>query len=219
MLPIFQVTIEPDSDNESEISEQNATINSDRIATINKETKALRKKIKLDTFEQETNSSSDEFDMTDTKSLIVEPSVKYVEQISLKTSSDFQNSKIPSDEDKFGAMVSSKLLLMSPLQRLMSQKVISEILLKGQLGMLKSSLSPVLVTGYMKNISNGATNSTNVITSEQLSYYNGDDNSDDAVDEDDGSDPLMFQKFEVKQEESTFGIVKNEISWSDDDGN
>lgn len=227
MTLIFQITIEPDSDNESDLSEQNTTMDGDRKATINTEMKPISKKIKFDRFEQETNNaSSDDFDITDTKPHIEDPNDKSNEQLNplnLQTSIGLEDLKLPNDDDKFGAMVSSKLLLMSPLQRLMSQKIISEILLNGQLGMLKSSLSPVLVPGYMKNISNGATNTSHV-ASEHLTYYDSDDddaNDDDHnIDEDDdGSDPLTFQ---VKQESretdfETYGIVKDEISWSDDE--
>jgi len=123
-----------------------------------------------------------------------------------ETSIVSETSKVPGDDDKFGAMVSSKLLLMTPLQRLLFQKIISEILLKGQLNMLKSSLSPVLVTGYMKNSSNGVSNTS--VSNEHLSSNEDDDN-----------DPLMFQ---IKQEDfsdtnfQTLEIIKDEFSWSDD---
>lgn len=53
---------------------------------------------------------------------------------------EFKKANVRNNEDKFGAMVSSKLLLMSPLQRLLSKKIISEIMFKGQLGMLKLRL-------------------------------------------------------------------------------
>lgn len=117
---------------------------------------------------------------------------------------------VSDNEDKFGAMVTSKLQLMSPLQRLISQKIISEILLRGQLGMLKSSLCPVIVAGYMKStINNG------MMTNDFVSTMCSDSNDKDTGSSVDGdSDPLMFQQ-QVKQEtDSTIlesiSIVKKE---------
>lgn len=111
------------------------------------------------------------------------------------------------NEDKFGAMVSSKLVLMSPLQRLISQKIISEILLRGQLGILKSSLSPVLVNGYMKNALNVVANTveSNFASTDCLSSM-----SDDQNDSEDDCDPLMC-KVEPQN------AVKSECCWSDDE--
>lgn len=126
-----------------------------------------------------------------------------------------RNNTTPSDsDDKFGAMVSSKLLLMSPLQRLMSEKIINEILLKGQMGMLKSSLSPVVVTGYMKNASNGVTSDDCKVAMCGGSDDSGSDDTDDC------GDPLMFpgrQETIRSTNIEQVDFVKNEICWTDDD--
>lgn len=137
---------------------------------------------------------------------------------------DSENANTVDSEDTFGAMVSSKLQLMSPLQRLMAQKIISEILLKGQLGMLKSSLSPVLVAGYMRGKSVGVTKrTTNVIASSDCFLPMCDDDSNYSNDIDNASedcDPLMFQvkKSKIRGTKSEcFDFVKDEIVSSDDD--
>lgn len=209
---MLQITIEPESDTESHTSEENTKMRSDSKTR----TKSSSKKLKLDEGHHETNASNgefnenfDEIDVNDPKTHTEEQSDKLdvgVETHQLPsrlTSIDSETSKAPNDKDKFGAMVSSKLLLMSPLQRLLSQKIISEILLKGQFGMLKSSLCPVVVNGYMKNISNSATNTTNLLSS--------------APSTDGDSDPLMFQvKQEINTDDTDYEpLVKEEVSWSD----
>lgn len=158
--------------------------------------------------ERERKASSDEFndqfdDMTDSPTTIEEHGDRVqTNHFSIECENE---TVVPADiDDKFGAMVSSKLLLMSPLQRLMSQKIISEILLKGQLGMLKRSLSPVLVAEYMENKSNTSTN---------CSASSRDDDSDDC-------DPLMCQVKAERMRDTnfeTFEFVKDEMAWSDDD--
>lgn len=223
MIFIFQITIEPDSDVDSDISELNTTTRIDNnIATSKSMTNTQSKKCKIDTIEQQIDSSSDEFtenfdeiDMTDASSYVKDNNKMDKADVkqNVLTLIDSKSSRVADDEDKFGTMVSSKLLLMSPLQRLISQKIISEILLKGQLGMLKNSLSPVLVSGYMKSISNGA---TNVISTEHLLYNSENDNNDD------DSDPLMFQAKHEDNRQTNFEMleeVKHEMSWSDDDQN
>lgn len=149
-----------------------------------------------------------------------QPSVEESVQVNQLPIIDSVHTSTADNEDTFGAMVSSKLQLMSPVQRLMSQKIISEILLKGQLGLLKSSLSPVLVAGYMRCKSVGVTKSTtNVVPSSECC----DDDSYDRNDRDNASDdcdPLMFQvkKSKIRGTKSeSFDFVKDEIVWSDDD--
>lgn len=143
-----------------------------------------KKSRKINSIERQSNASSDEHNdnvdgtvMTDSQTSEEHCDNVRVTEFQIESVSD---ADVPGNtEDKFGAMVSSKLLLMSPLQRLMAQKIISEILLQGQLGMLKSSLSPVLVAGYMKSTAN------EVITDCSSSSTMGDDSND--------CDPLMFQ--------------------------
>lgn len=151
--------------------------------------------------------------MTDSQSVMEEHIDNvHVNRFPIKSETE---GNVQDSADKFGAMVSSKLLLMSSLQRLMSQKIISEILLKGQLGMLKPSMSPVVVSGYMKNISSGRTKTKNVVTVDCLSPT-----YDEYEDESGGCDPLMSQ---VKRENirnthsDNMEFVKNEVVWSDDD--
>lgn len=202
----FQITVDPEFDIESDVCEPKAT----------QTTKPPRKKIrKINSTKRQRNASSDnfnEFDMTEYSQTSMEEHCDYAQEKEVKIESVNNADDVPGNEQKFGAMVSSKLLLMSPLQRLMSQKIISEILLKGQLGMLKSSLSPVLVAGYMKNTANGE-----LTDCSSLSMC---DESQDKDNESNDCDPLMFQ---VSQENvrdtklESFDFIKHEVAWSDDD--
>ncbi|KAG4078871.1 hypothetical protein HA402_007421 [Bradysia odoriphaga] len=200
-----EISLQPDSDIESDACEPKTT------ADTKPPRKRIRKSIKCD---DEEGGTSDEFnfnfdDIDATYSpLAGEESLKPVE-----VSRSESVATVSDNEDKFGAMVSSKLLLMSPLQRLMSEKIISEILLKGQLGMLKSSFSPVLVNGFMKN---GAdTTGSNFASTDCLSPMGEDSDDKDSVDD---CDPLM-PKVEQDREQNTkpFEFVKNECCWPEDD--
>lgn len=208
---IFQITTEPDSDIESDVCDSKATINESdnflrmKVKTLAKTTKLSKNKNrKSNRCERGRQISSDEFNhnLDEVDMTMEEHSVNMqANQFSIEP----EKAHVSDNEDKFGAMVSSKLLLMSPLQRLMSEKIITEILFKGQLGMLKRSLSPVLVADYMKNISNKVTTI---------------DGSNDTDDDSDDCDPLMFQLKPEKISDSnleTFEFVKDEIAWSDDD--
>lgn len=227
---IFQITIEPDSDIESDVCEPKATIiESDNFVRMKaKATKSAKKKNrKTSRCERERQASSDEFnvdnfddiEMTDSQTTMEEHNDSIeVNHFPIEA----EKANVRDNEDKFGAMVSSKLLLMSPLQRLLSEKIISEILFKGQLGMLKRSLSPVLVADYIKNVTNGVTTTTNEVPTDcSPSTNEGDNDKDDDCEDDDSDDcdPLRFQVKTINGGPNleTFEFVKDEIAWSDDD--
>lgn len=190
-----------------------------------KATKSAKKKNrKTSKCERERQASSDEFnvnfddiDMTDSQTTMGEHNDSM--EVNHFPIEDEKANNVRDNEDKFGAMVSSKLLLMSPLQRLMSERIISEILFKGQLGMLKRSLSPVLVADYLKNITNGVTTTTNEVPTDCSPSTNDVDNDKDDDSEDDDCDPLRFQVKTINGSPNleTFEFVKDEIDWADDD--
>ncbi len=200
----FKITIQADSDIESDICEPTApktNIKHKRQRSPKKKT--VRKKIKRNEIETHTSvqftDNFNEIDQCSSPLVVLEEddSNSRVHQVNHFPD---QESISSDNEDKFGAMVSSKLQLMSPLQRLISQKIISEILLRGQLGMLKSSFIPVIVPFYMKNTSNGLTN-------DFLPTVSGDSNENDDSSEDEDSDPLMFQQ--VKRETNRDTILES----------
>lgn len=213
---LSQITIEPDSEFESDVCEQTKS----RLVKIYKLPRQKRRKLNNQSDGQDPmNASSDdefndfnEIDMTDSQPASEEDSVPIIKEL------PSINGNTTDNEDTFGAMVSSKLLLMSPLQRLMAQKIITEILFTGQMGMLKSSF----VAGYMKNSSIAATKNTNtnvVSSSGCLPSMHDDDGDGDRV-SDDNCDPLMLQvnpgKISVSKA-GTFDFVNSEIAWSSDD--
>ncbi|KAJ6640984.1 hypothetical protein Bhyg_05917 [Pseudolycoriella hygida] len=179
------VIIDPDSDIESDVVESKSTIK------VKKSPKNRKEKVR--------NRNS--------KTSIVKDSSRTLEEnSSISPMLTDDNTCVSKNEEEFGAMVSSKLSLMSPMQRLISQKIISEIVLKGQLNLLQSSSHPVVVSGYTKN------KFINPATDCSISLCDSDDTKDGDC------DPLMFlEKQKMACDENVETFTEADGSWSDSD--